>query len=524
MSASAATIVSTLVGICRHYSIHIYNPVVPHGVVDDTNIPSDDDLFDVMELQNPWWAGGGVPDESRHKFKRADYTEMRRRLDDEDYHHHVHALIGARRVGKTTVLYQLVEDLISGGDPKRVMFLTLDEDALFPSTKNLRRMLDLYSRRILREPRRRPASRAYVILDEIQVVKNWQIVIKNLVDRRSLFTIVISGSSSADLFGTSKPLLGRIRHQAMLPMSFAEYESFRGRPYAATLSATGARMRDIFAGSVADGDPVTFHECVKESLEELALAKSDILLDLSEYMTYGGCPGIVATQSHGGKMAQLKMHLRLSLYQDIVKVGRVRYPRMLGPLFVLLAKRSPRLINKERLARQLGINKATLDAYLDLLQAAYLVSYSDMYAPVRARTEKKVYVNDAGMRNTAASRAYVDSLSDSAETGLLAESIAGDHTRRLWAALDPAALPEMPYYWRDGRGREVDLVVDLRSKPVPIEVKYRRHVRASDLGGLSGFAGRFGSKVALAITQDELGMPGGGAVMVPLWLYLAMCP
>ena len=497
---------------------------VPHGAVDDTNVPSDDDLFDVMGSQNPWWDGGGVPDESRHEFKRAGYAEMRRRLDDEDYRHHAHVLVGARRSGKTTVLYQLVEDLVSGGDPRRVMFLALDEDALFPSGGNLRRMLDLYSRRVLREPRNRLASRAYVVLDEIQAVKNWQTAIKNIVDRRSPLTVVVSASSSADLFGTSMPLLGRIRHQAMMPMSFAEYESFRGRPYAAALSAAGARMRDIFAGSVADGDPVTFHECVKESLEELALAKSDILMDLSEYMMHGGCPGIAATLGDAGKAAQLKMHLRLSLYQDVVRVGSVRHPRVLGPLLALLAKRSPRIVNKERLARQLGINKATLDAYLALLQAAHLVSYSDLYAPVRARTEKKVYVNDAGVRNTAAPLACVDSLSDSAETGLLAESIAGDHTRRLWAALDPAALSEMPHYWRDGRGREVDIVMDLRGKPVPIEVKYRRRVRASDLGGLSGFAGRFGSRVALAITQDESGMPSGGAVMVPLWLYLAMCP
>ena len=497
---------------------------MPHGAVDDANVPCDDDLFDVMESQNPWWAGGGVPGEYRREFKRADYAEMRRRLDDEDYRHHAHALFGARRSGKTTVLYQLVEDLVSGGDPRRVMFLALDEDALFPSAGNLRRMLDLYTRRILREPRHRPASRAYVILDEIPAVKNWPIVVKNIVDRRSLLTVVISGSSSADLFGGSRPLLGRIRHQAMLPMGFAEYESFRGRPYAAALSAAGARMRGILAGSVADGDAGAFHECVKGSLDELALAKGDILMDLSEYMTYGGCPGIAAARGDAGKAAQLKMHLRLSLYQDVVKVGCVRHPRLLGPLFALLAKGSPRMINKERLALQLGINKATLDAYLGLLQAAHLVSYSDLYAPVRARTEKKVYVNDAGMRNSAAPGSYVDSLSESAETGLLAESIAGDHTKRLWAALDPAALQEMPYYWRDGRGREVDLVMDLRGKPVPIEVKYRRRVGASDLGGLSGFAGRFGSKVALAITQDESGIMGDGAVMIPLWLYLAMCP
>lgn len=493
--------------------------------MENEDIPSDDELYDIMEAQNPWWSGVGIPDDMRYEFKRADYAGMLRDLDSSDYRHHVHVLTGARRVGKTTVLYQLVEGLVSAGDPKRVMFLALDEESLFPSARNLRRMLDLYTRRVLREPRHRISQKAYVILDEVQEAKNWQVVLKNMVDRRSPLTFVVSGSSSANLFAMSQPLLGRMRQQIMPPMSFAEYASFRGRPYAAALPQTGARMRGAFAKAAKDGNADIFHKCVEESADELALAKSDMLLDLSEYMTYGGCPGIAAARDHKGKNAQLKLHLRMSLYQDVVKEGSVRNPRALAPLFALLAKRSPRLINKERLARQLGINKITLDSYLALLEAAYLVSYSELYGPVRARAEKKAYVNDAGIRNTANSTAHIDALSDSAETGLLAESIAGDHTRRLWESIDYAALSHMPYYWRGRRGDEVDLVIDLQNKPVPIEVKYRRRVGRSDLGGLYSFADKFGSKVALALTQHESGrLDGGGVVLVPLWLYLAMCP
>lgn len=492
--------------------------------MENEDIPSDDELFDMMETQNPWWDNGMVPDDMRHEYKRADYAEMLENLDSKDYSHHVHALIGARRVGKTTVLHQLVDNLVSSGDPKRVIFLALDEETLFPSAGNLRRMVNLYIRRVLREPRHRISQKAYIILDEVQEAKNWQLVLKNIVDRRTPLTFVVSGSSSVNLHAMSKPLLGRIRHQIMSPMSFAEYSSFKGRPYADALSKVGARMRDALARAVKDGNAGIFYKCAEESIDELALAKNDMLLDLSEYMTYGGCPGIAAARNYKKKNAQLKLHLRMSLYQDIIKAGSVRNPRALAPLFALLAKRSPRLINKERLARQLGINKITLDAYLALLEEAYLVSYSELYGPVRARAEKKVYVNDAGIRNTANSTAHIDALSDSDETGLLAESIAGDHTRRMWESIDPAAFSYAPHYWRGRKGDEVDLVIDLQNKPVPIEVKYRRRVRRADLGGLYSFADKFGSKVALAITQHESGAIDGGVVLVPLWLYLAMCP
>ena len=486
--------------------------------------PSDDELFEALQAQNPWWGGGGVPREMLHEFKRTDYAEMLRRLDDQDYGHHVHALVGARRVGKTAVLYQLVDELASRSDPKRVMFATLDDEALFPVSDNLRRLLSLYSRRVLREPpARRPAHRTYVILDEIQAAEGWQAALKNVADRRGPTTIVVSGSSSADLLGAPRPLIGRMRHQTMTPMSFSEYVAFKGRAYAPAFSRVGLGMRGALARSVEDGVAGPFHECVDESLLELAPAKGDILADLSEYMAYGGCPGVAAAADHVSKREQLKAHLRLSIYQDIVKGGGVRSPRMLEPLFAMLARPSPRIINKERIAKNLGINKITLDVYLGFLKAARLVSYSGQYAPVRSRAEKKVYVNDAGIRNTASPRAYIDSLSDSAETGLLAESIAGDHTRRLRAALDAAAMPGMPRYWRSDRGEVVDMVIDLHNKPVPIEVKYRRQVEASDLKGLSRFADRFGEGVALVLTQDSARAIDGRIVCVPLWLYLSMC-
>lgn len=504
--------------------ILIYKETEPLIGMVEAAYPSDDELFEALQAQNPWWAGGGVPREMLHVFKRTDYAEMLRRLDDLDYSHHVHALVGARRVGKTTVLYQLVDELVSRSDPKRVMFATLDDEALFPGSDNLRRLISLYSRRVLREPpARRPEQRTYVILDEIQAAEGWQAALKNVVDRRGPTTIVVSGSSSADLFGASRPLIGRLRHQTMMPMSFSEYAAFRNRAYAPAFRKAGSGMRGALATSVTDGNAGPFHECVDKSLLELALAKGDILMDLSEYMAYGGCPGIVATADHDSKREQQRTHLRLSIYQDIVKGGGVRSPRVLEPLFAMLARRSPRMINKERIGKSLGINKITLDAYLEFLRAAYLVSYSDPYAPIRSRAERKVYVNDAGMRNTASSRAYIDSLSDSAETGLLAESIAGDHTRRLWGALDTAAMPEMPRYWRSGRGDEVDMVIDLHNRPVPIEVKYRRQVEASDLRGLSRFADRFGAGVALALTQDSARIVDGRIVCVPLWLYLSMC-
>ena len=486
-------------------------------------VPDDDRLYMAMERANPWWAERRMRDGTVCEFRRPDYAELMRHIGE----HPVHAVLGARQVGKTTLLRQVASELVDNGDPKRVMLLPLDEPGLFASADNLRRMLDLYGLRTLGESMHDLAGETYVILDEVQSVANWQRVVKAVVDRRGPLTFIVSGSSSADIFGGSESLVGRVRHQEMGPMSFCECLAFGGHAHAAAAAEAGEGLRGALARAAEEGDPGAFYERARGAMLDLAPAQDGLKIRLSEYMLYGGCPGIAASSDPAYKADELKRTIKLSMYNDIIKVGNVRNPGVLENLFYMLAEGSPRLINKDRMLRQLAINKVTLDAYLHLLEATYLLSYSSAYssgASARIRAQKKAYVNDAGMRNAALSRIDARTLSDPTEVGMLAETVACGHTRRLWRSLDRAAMSYMPHYWRTGgAGDEVDLVMSLHRRPVPIEVKYRQHVDASDLRGLLRFVGRFKPGVALALTQDGVRLIDDAVVAVPLWLYLVMC-
>ena len=243
-------------------------------------------------------------------------------------------------------------------------------------------------------------------------------------------------------------------------------------------------------------------------------------------MLYGGCPGIVASGDPVHRALELKRTVASSMYNDVLKVGSVRNPRVLEDLFQMLAEGSPRLISKDKMLGRRGINKATLDAYLCLLESTRLLSYSRAYsagASARVRSPKKAYVNDAGIRNAALSMNDECMLLDPTEVGMLAETVACGHTRRLWELLDHAAMSHMPRYWRTDRGNEVDLVMIPHRRPVPIEVKYRQHVDAADLKGLFRFVDRHEPGVTLALTQDRARLIGDAVVAIPLWLYLVMC-
>ena len=92
----------------------------------------------------------------------------------------------------------------------------------------------------------------------MQAARNWQQVVKGVVGRRAPATLIVSESSSADMFGSTESLIGRIRHRAMEPMGSFEYLRFRKDPHAAALERPAVEMRSALAGSVGARDARTF--------------------------------------------------------------------------------------------------------------------------------------------------------------------------------------------------------------------------------------------------------------------------
>lgn len=484
----------------------------------------DETLLQRMSRLNPWWKTGTLPPGLLKDFRRIDYGALVQRMDEPV----AQSILGARQVGKTTMLHQLIADMLSSGiDPRRILLLTLDGQGIAPNSGSLLRMLELYAGSVIREPISELTGRVLVLLDEVHLVKGWQVVVKNFFDQAWPVKFVVSGSSAADMLaGSSESLVGRMRHQTLAAMSFAEYAAFKDPSYSEALSSAGGEMRAGLDESARTGSALPFHESVKRASLRLAAAKDGLAAHLAEYMQYGGYPGIAARTGSLEKAEALRAYIDLSLHKDAVRAGNVRSPALLDQLFHDYAWRSPHMIGRDRVSRNLGISRDTVGAYSEMLKWAFLVSYADFYTPrpsIRHRKDRKVYVNDVGVRNAASLLADTDPIDDPVEAGMMAETVAGDHTRRLWQRLAPASASSMPHYWHNGGGAEVDLVVKLRRRPIPIEIKYRRHVEASDLRGLSRFSDKFDPPLAIAVSRNESRLVGDGIVAVPMWLYLCMC-
>lgn len=486
----------------------------------------DDEILRFLYQHNPWWVKKPIAEAKVKPFKRRDYYKIVNRLADDK----ILALIGPRQVGKTTIVYQLIEKLLSedGINAQNIFFLSLDDPYLNVSTKNLERIFELYATNILKRPldelKEKGAERIYVFLDEIQSVDNWEVILKRWYDLGYKMKFVITGSSSVSIVdGASEALVGRIHPQIVLPMKFLEYIRFKEGDIAELVRSNNKRMRTALKTTLTENKPEEFYRVVNEEFKALLPYRDRILVHLNQYLIKGGYPEIASTSDMTVAAQYLKDYIHLTIYKDIVRTKKVRDPVALENLFAILAKGSSLIVNREELGKNLGLKRDTLNMYIYLLKTAFLISEVEFYSESRvkrARREKKILINDAGIRNVSAAVFDEQTVANDSEMGRIVETVIADHTRRLRFNLEATAFPSL-FYWRENF--EVDFIIDPFNKILPIEVKYRHSIdESTDLQGLRTFGRKFRPPLSLVITKDRISIQGS-TVMMPAWLYLLMC-
>lgn len=150
--------------------------------------------------------------------KRNDYLDI---LKEASKNKLIKAIIGFRRSGKSHLLKMLSSELTESGVlPENIFFLNFENDLLndIKTVRELRILWEMYLENIAN-----PKKDIYIIWDEIQVVKNWEKIVRTLYEQ-GIYNIFISGSNSKLLSGElSSSLSGRCLEFEILPFSFAEF-------------------------------------------------------------------------------------------------------------------------------------------------------------------------------------------------------------------------------------------------------------------------------------------------------------
>jgi uncharacterized protein len=377
---------------------------------------SAEDIRARIARDNPWWRGGGPPPEWQYA-KRTYFTPFVDLALSQGVRRAA-VLLGPRRVGKTVLLKQMVEQAIGRGyEARQILYASIDTPIY--SGLTLEHFVGLLDR---------PDSPALVIFDEIQYLKDWERHLKDLVDSYPQIKFVASGSAAAALRLKSRESgAGRFSEFMLPPLTFHEFLCFVGldNELVNTIGPHQYRFLDI---------------------ERLNSAFID-------YLNYGGYPEAVLNEQVRSNPDQFVRTdiIDKVLLKDLPALYGISDIPELNRLFSFLAYNAGNEASLENISRESGLAKPTIKKYIEYLESAFLiqkVQTVDQNGRTMQRERNfKIYLNNPSMRAALFVPVAPD---DSALIGRLAESAIFSQWQH-----SPAARNLRYARWRDG---EVDIV------------------------------------------------------------------
>jgi predicted AAA+ superfamily ATPase len=460
------------------------------GLFVDGGIPSEQEEF--LRRTNPWWSDRAQP--ALPTFRRWAFEPLLKRLHGNLAPGIV--LKGPRQVGKTTLQQQVIEHLLrnEGVHPRRILRVQFDElpgQGLSP-----RPILDLawwFERHVLPggdlNASAREGTKAVLFFDEVQNLDGWAEQLKALVDHHSC-RVVVTGSSALRIAYGADSLAGRLSTIEIGPLTLSEISELRdGTPLPPLLKPNGVEPFERLD---------TWRE-LREHGRRHVVARDRAFAAFAER---GGYPVVHANAAEPWEFVAEQLNdmvVRRVIRHDLrvgSSKGRRRDEDLLQFVFQLVCRYAgqapgPRLLLEEvskALAGNVGAQR--LGSYLGFLDAALLVR---LVRPLEIRLKKskgypKLCLIDHALRAswihetvplTAAGLAAAPHTADLA--GHVAESVVGAYLGGI-PGLDLNHLPAR------GAEPEVDVVLSVGARRIPLEVKYRQRVDPhKDTDGLRAF-------------------------------------
>lgn len=320
-------------------------------------------------------------------------------------------LLGARQVGKTTLLKQLY-----AGSPN-TLWLNADELHVRTMFENVsvERLKTLFE------------QNKTVIIDEAQRIENIGLKMKLITDNLTDIQLIATGSSSFDLANKiNEPLTGRKWEFELYPLSFAEMVAHHGR---------------------------------FEEIKHLPIR-----------LVYGYYPDVVTSQ--GLERQTLNQITESYLYKDVLEWERVKKPDKLVKLLQALAYQVGSEVSSNELSQMVEIDKGTVEKYIVLLeQSKVIFRLSSFSRNLRneLKSARKIYFHDNGVRNSLINNFQPIELRDDIgklwENFLISERMKYLHYNEIY---------RNQWFWRTTAQQEIDYIEEGDGSLTAFEFKWSK--------------------------------------------------
>jgi predicted AAA+ superfamily ATPase len=423
-----------------------------------------------------------ILDFQKRNFKDLIYRDIN--LNDSKK---IQSVIGARRDGKTYLLFQKIIELEKKGvERSRLLYLNFENPALHDMTyKEFKELLGLYFSLYPENT----SKKIYLFIDEPQVIDKWEIAIRGIYDEYD-YPIFITGSSSKLLskeIATS--LRGRTITTTMRPLSFKEFLRFKGFAY---------------------------------ELNKLDTKSKAILLNyFSEFLRFGGYPEVVIDNEEHEKLKILKDYMDLTIYKDIIDRYNIKKSDLLKWMIntCVLSVGKEISLNKIYLdfkSRGKKISKNSVYGHFIAIEDsffAYALRKLDYSYRNEAQSIPKIYLNDVGFLNLFSMEDYGRRL----ENAVFMEIFSMKNNNPLLKI----------NYWKSLDDKEVDFVISEGKKAkIAIQVCYSLNefgTKEREIKSLIAGLNYLNLKEGMILTLDDEGeedINGKLIRIIPAWKWL----
>ncbi|TDF94430.1 ATP-binding protein [Paenibacillus piri] len=449
------------------------------------NFIADEKILKVLRGYNDWWTTNAISSELTRPVKRLAYFEAKKVFEHPQIRREV-ILSGPRRVGKTTIMYQMIEDCLKKGIPsKNILYVSFDHPML--KLCDIGRIIDVFQNNL------NPDDRAlYFFFDEIQYAQDWDLWLKTLYDLNPSYHIMATGSASLLLAEKAKESgVGRWTTIRIPTLSFYEYIDLMG------ISKPGL-SKDIFPTALG-----ALGALEKSKLSRLMIELEPLQKHFHRYLLVGGFPEVALSDDiiYAQKIIREDVVDKV-LKRDMVSLFPIRNVAELEQIFLYLCMISGNIVVQDTIAKEVRISRPTVSHYMDFLKQANLIYVSqptEQTGKKALKARPKVYLADAAIRN-AVLMIGEEVLTDSTEMGLIIETTIYKHVH----SFNYLNATQIGYYRDSKTEKEIDIVITYGAlRKIIIEVKYRENTSLSHKEAIVEWANDPKVASAIVITKNS---------------------
>lgn len=321
-------------------------------------------------------------------------------------------ILGARQVGKTTLMGELQKEILKNKPKAKIKYFNLEvpTDLKFFSKNDV----ELFEELSVFE-------NGLILIDEFHYLKNASKLFKALYDIKKNIKIIASGSSSLEIHKHLKEsLAGRRNLVQIFPLVWNEFKA------------------------------------TNNSLEE--------------FLIYGGLPGLISLSKSKEKIEYLSQMTQAYILKDIKGLIKEENIRAFNHLLFYLAENQGSILNISNVSNEIGVGAKTVNHYLEIMEQTFVLygvfSYTKNLSN-ELKKSKKYYFYDQGIRNSLLKN--FAKTSEREDIGIIAETF-------ILLELKSKQLPNVDIrFWRTKEGIEIDFLWIENRIPIPIEVKTNAH-------------------------------------------------